>query len=196
MDIEYPQICLGEVDILALKEAILAQESAAWQEQLHRQQTYEVHRDTESMVLLFCDESWPDDGEIYQEPGWDRLSAVAIPLIDHIIETYYKPGGTLLRAMAAKLKAGGRISSHTDQLKSFHMGHRIHVPITTNPAVRFMIEGKPYQFDVGKAYELNNQKKHSVMNLSKEDRISFIFDYVPPADPEAGSDDNNVGLSQ
>ena len=27
--------------------------------------------------------------------------------------------------------------------------------------------------------EINNQKSHSVMNLSKEDRISFIFDYVP-----------------
>jgi aspartyl/asparaginyl beta-hydroxylase (cupin superfamily) len=103
-----------------------------------------------------------------------------MPLIDHIIDTYYTPGGTLLRAMAAKLKAGGRISPHVDSLESFHMGHRIHVPITTNAAVRFMIEGKPYKFEVGKAYELNNQKTHSVMNMSKEDRISFIFDYVPP----------------
>ena len=59
------------------------------------------------------------------------------------------------------------------------MGHRIHVPITTNDAVRFMIEGKAYSFEVGNAYEINNQKSHSVMNLSKEDRISFIFDYVP-----------------
>jgi hypothetical protein len=130
-------------------------------------------------VLLFCDESWPE-GEIHRESGWDRLAEVAMPLIDHIIDTYYTPGGTLLRAMAAKLKAGGRISPHVDSLESFHMGHRIHVPITTNAAVRFMIEGKPYRFEVGKAYELNNQRTHSVMNMSKEDRISFIFDYVPP----------------
>jgi hypothetical protein len=27
--------------------------------------------------------------------------------------------------------------------------------------------------------------KHSVMNMSKEDRITFIFDYVPPAASEA-----------
>lgn len=59
------------------------------------------------------------------------------------------------------------------------MGHRIHVPITTNSGVQFTIEGKPYPFEVGKAYEINNQKKHSVMYLGKEDRISFIFDYVP-----------------
>jgi len=114
-----------------------------------------------------------------------------MPLIDHIIDTYYTTGGTLLRAMAAKLKAGGRISPHVDSLESFHMGHRIHVPITTNAAVRFMIEGKPYKFEVGKAYELNNQKTHSVMNMSKEDRISFIFDYVPPDLNENAKDPNH-----
>ena len=179
MDIKGAQRYLGEVDVQTLGEAILAQEPQAWTEQLIRQQTYEVHQDTESIVLLFCDESWPE-GEIHRESGWDRLAEVAMPVIDHIIDTYYTPGGTLLRAMAAKLKPGGRISPHVDSLESFHMGHRIHVPITTNAAVRFMIEGKPYKFEVGKAYELNNQKTHSVMNMSKEDRISFIFDYVPP----------------
>jgi hypothetical protein len=43
-----------------------------------------------------------------------------------------------------------------------------------------MIDGRPYQFQVGQAYELNNQKQHSVMNKGTEDRITFIFDYVPP----------------
>ena len=52
--------------------------------------------------------------------------------------------------------------------------------MSANSRVRFMIDGKPYKFEVGKAYELNNQKWHSVMNKGKEDRINFIFDYVPP----------------
>ncbi len=184
MDIDVAQRCLGEVDMQALGDRILAQEPAAWGEQLSRQQTYEVHRDTESIVMLFCDEGWPD-GEIRREPGWDRLADVAMPLIDHIIETYYAPGGTLLRAMAAKLKVNGRIRPHRDTLHSFQIGHRIHVPITTSESVRFTIAGKPYQFEVGKAYELNNQKVHSVMNLGSEGRISFIFDYVP-ADANPG----------
>jgi hypothetical protein len=179
MDIDVAQRSLGGVDIQALKQRILDQEPAAWAEQALRQQTYEVHKDTESIVMLFCDESWPD-GEIYKESGWERLADVAMPLIDNIIETHYEPGGTLLRAMAAKLKAQGRIRPHRDSLRSFHMGHRIHVPITTNPAVRFVIDGRPYEFAVGQAYELNNQKKHSVMNMGQEDRIFFIFDYVPP----------------
>ena len=51
--------------------------------------------------------------------------------------------------------------------------------LQNNPTVRFTISGKPYPFEVGKAYEINNQKIHSVMNMGNEDRISFIFDYVP-----------------
>jgi hypothetical protein len=188
MNIDSAQRLLGEVDMHALKDTILGQEPQAWREQLNRQQDYEVHRDTESIVMLFCDESWPEQGEIYREPGWNRLSDVAMPLINHIINTYYAPGGTLLRAIAAKLKVGGRIRPHMDTLKSFRMGHRIHVPITTNSGVRFTIEGKPYHFEIGKAYELNNQKTHSVMNLGKEDRISFIFDYIPPTANETSSD--------
>ena len=96
-----------------------------------------------------------------------------------IIARFYTKGGTILRAMAAKLKAGGRIVPHTDRMPSFHHGHRIHIPITTNNQVRFMIDGRPYKLEVGKAYELNNQKTHGVINSGKDDRITFIFDYVP-----------------
>jgi hypothetical protein len=172
------QRCLGPVNMQELGDRILSQEPAAWAEQAIRQQMYEVHKDTESIVMLFCDESWPE-GEIYKEAGWDKLFDVAMPLIDHIIETYYAPGGILLRAMAAKLKGRGRINAHHDSLRSFHMGHRIHVPITSSSGVRYTISGKPYQFDVGSAYEINNQRKHSVLNMGSDDRISFIFDYVP-----------------
>jgi hypothetical protein len=184
MDIDVAQRCLGAVNIEALRERILAQGPEAWAEHQQRQENYEVHADTESIVMLFCDESWPD-GEIHRELGWDRLADVALPVIEDIIARCYKPGGTLLRVMAAKLKVQGRIRSHRDGLKSFHMGHRIHVPITTNYGVRFSIESRPYAFEVGQAYEINNQKKHSVMNLGREDRISFIFDYVPPGEPVA-----------
>jgi hypothetical protein len=171
---------LGPVDATALSEAILTQEEAAWHEDRYRQETYEVHRQTESIVLVFTDlENWPEV-DILKEPGWDRLADVAVPVMHDIIKRCYPPGGTIIRAMAAKLLVGGKISPHVDSHPSFHRGHRIHVPITTNPRVRFMIDGRPHQLQVGRAYEINNQKNHSVMNKGKEDRITFIFDYVPP----------------
>ena len=179
MDIDEPLRELGKVDIEPLRDLILAQEEAAWHEDHFRQEVYDVHRETESIVLVFTHgENWPNC-EIRKEPGWDRLAEVAIPVMHEIIGKHYAPGGTIIRAMAAKLKAGGKITPHRDSHPSFHAGHRIHVPITTNPRVRFMIDGRPYQFEVGQAYEINNQKQHSVTNKGAEDRITFIFDYVP-----------------
>lgn len=181
MDIGVEQRHLGAIDISALREAILAQDELAWREQAMRQQSYEVHQDTESIVMLFCDEEWPD-GDIYREAGWDRLADTANPIIDDIIENHYEPGGKVLRAMAAKLKANGRIRPHRDTLKSFGMGHRIHIPITSSEYVRFTIDGKPFAFAPGNVYELNNQLTHSVVNMGDEDRITFIFDYVPASE--------------
>lgn len=173
---------LGPVESDPLREAILAQEATAWNEQQYRQQEFDVHRQTESIVLVFVNlEVWPII-EICKEPGWDRLAEAAIPLMHGIIQQHYPPGGAIIRAMAAKLLAGGKITPHVDSHPSFHRGHRIHVPITTNPRVRFMIDGRPHQLQVGRAYEINNQMNHSVMNKGDEDRITFIFDYVPPAE--------------
>jgi hypothetical protein len=180
MDIDTLLRDLGPVDPGRLSEAILAQDEQAWREDQYRQQVFDVHRETESIVLVFVNlERWPEI-EITKEPGWDRLAEVAVPVMHDIIDRQYPKGGTIIRAMAAKLLAGGKIRPHIDTHPSFHCGHRIHVPITTNPRVRFMIDGRPHQLQVGNAYEINNQKNHSVMNKGAEDRITFIFDYVPP----------------
>ena len=180
MDIGIPIRCFGKIDMEPLGKAILACDAAAWNENVERQKSFEVHEQTRSIVLLFADvDHWPAC-EVSKQPGWDRLSEVAVPVMHDIIRKWYPPGGTIIRAMAAKLLAGGNILPHWDSHPSFAAGHRIHVPIITNPRVRFMIDGRPYQLEVGQAYEINNQKVHSVMNKGKEDRINFIFDYVPP----------------
>lgn len=181
MDIGQPLRDLGDVDIAPLRDAILALDADAWLRQTKRQQDYDVHRYTQSVVLIFTDGSgWPAI-TVTKEPGWDQLAHVAVPLMHDLIGRHYPPGGTIIRAMAAKLLAGAVIKPHYDSHPSFHGSHRIHVPVTTSPRVRFNIDGRPYHFEVGKAYELNNQLMHSVMNKGSGDRITFIFDYVPPS---------------
>ena len=138
-----------------------------------------MHRQTQSVVLVFCCGSL-DDLEVSKQVGWVLLADAEIPVMHDLIGRHYPPGCTIIRAMAAKLLSGGRINPHFDSHASFRHSHRIHVPITTNNRVRFMIDGRPFRFDVGKAYEINNQKTHSVMNSGSEDRITFIFDYLPP----------------
>lgn len=169
---------LGPVDSQPLVDAILAQGEAAWKANPHRQQAYEVHTQTESLVMVFCD-GWPEM-RVMRESAWDCLQETAVPLMHDIIEKFYPPRGTIIRAMAAKLRAGGIIAPHRDTHPSFAHSYRIHVPVTTNPGVRLMINGRPHKFQPGHAYEINNQKNHSVMNSGSEDRITFIFDYLPP----------------
>lgn len=178
MDIGVPIKDWGEVDTAPLREAILNQDDLAWEEDALRQEEYDVHKQTKSIVMLFASETWPRV-VITREKGWDRIAEIANPIMAEIIERFYPPGGTIIRAVAAKLVAGGVITPHIDSLQSFAYGHRIHIPVSTNRFVRFMIDGRPYRFEIGNVYEINNQKTHSVINAGKEDRINFIFDYVP-----------------
>ncbi len=181
MDIGEPLKDLGEVSVGPLRDAILGLDPSAWLEQTQRQQEYDVHRYTQSVVLVFTDGSgWPNI-TVTKEPGWDHLAEVAVPVMHDLIGRFYPPGGTIIRAMAAKLLAGAVIKPHCDAHPSFHGSHRIHIPITTSSRVRFTIDGRPFHLEVGKAYELNNQLMHSVMNKSTDDRINYIFDYVPPS---------------
>ncbi len=175
---------LGEVDAAALTERVLGMDEAMWRENQYRQNAYSVHEHTESLVMVFCS-GWPEL-TVTRESAWEPLRDLAVPLMHGILEAHYPPEGTIIRAMAAKLKPGGVITPHRDTHESFVHSHRIHVPLSTNPGVRFMINGRPHRLQVGRAYEVNNQRNHSVMNTGSEDRITFIFDYLPRAEAAAG----------
>ena len=180
MDIELPVRDLGEVDSAALRDTVLGLDAEAWSDQQYRQDTYEVHRQTESLVMVFTDGSgWPEI-EVRKESGWDWLAESAMPLMHGIIADHFTPGGTIIRAMAARMAPGAVIRPHRDSHPSFHASHRIHIPLATNPRVRFTIDGRPHSFKVGHAYEINNQLTHSVMNRGDAHRVHFIFDYLPP----------------
>ena len=178
MNIDQPMKDLGPVPADALREAILNLDEDAWLTNSIRQEEFEVHKQTRSIVLVFCDVT-RGDLEVSKSEGWDSLADAAVPLMHDIIERFYTAGGTIIRAMAAKLISGGRINPHRDAHATFSQSHRIHVPISTNSRVRFMIDGRPFRMNIGHAYEINNQKAHSVMNSGKDDRITFIFDYLP-----------------
>ena len=179
MNIAEPMKNLGAIDAEALIEKVLSLDTDAWLANQNRQRDYDVHKQTESVVLVFCDGPI-NDLAVEKREGWGLLAAEAMPVMQELIDRHYEPGGIIIRAMAAKLLSGGRINPHFDSHVTFRRSHRIHVPITTNARVRFMIDGRPFRLEVGQAYEINNQKTHSVMNSGKDDRITFIFDYLPP----------------
>ena len=102
MNINEPLRDLGRIDAQPLIDTILALHDEAWLLNVNRQQDYEVHKQTQSVVLVFCDGPM-NDLEVRKEAGWDLLADVAIPVMHDLIGRFYPPGGTIIRAMAAKL---------------------------------------------------------------------------------------------
>ena len=109
MKIDAPLKDLGAVEMEALQAAVMGLDDQAWDEHQFRQNTYEVHRQTESIVMVFTDGSgWPNI-EVRKESGWDALAETAGPLMQRIIEEHLEPGGAVIRAMAARMPPGAVI---------------------------------------------------------------------------------------
>lgn len=172
---------LGAVECAALRQRVLALSESAWTGDALRQVSYRnVHSQTQSLILIFCDEEWPNVTVSFRS-GWHHLGAFAAPVMESIVATHYRPGGRVLRAMMARLPAGAAIGRHRDEHPSFAASHRIHLPLQTNPNVSFLVGDDRVVTEEGMAFELNNAMPHEVRNDSDAPRIHFIFDYVPPA---------------
>jgi hypothetical protein len=173
-----PTVPLGRVDCQALTEKVLGLTEDAWAGDPRRQQDYDVHAQTQSIILTFC-EGWPDVN-VTRAGGYALLGAEAEPVMDQIVGRHYRPGGRVLRAMIARLQPGRRIARHKDIHPSFSVAHRIHVPLVTNPDVEFIVGPERVPPRAHFAFELNNLMLHQVSNNGATDRIHFIFDYAPP----------------
>ena len=68
--------------------------------------------------MVFCD-GWPEM-KVTKESAWDDPEGDSRSPDAHIIDNFYPAGGTVIRAMAAKLKAGGVIAPHRDTHQTFH----------------------------------------------------------------------------
>lgn len=180
MLIDEPTCPLGEFDCTELTRRVLSVEEYQWHQDARRQQSYDVHAQTQALILLFCS-GWPKITTT-RANGWDLLADVAVPVMEQIIAQRYETGGRVLRAMMARLPPGARIARHRDSHPSFAIAHRIHVPLQTNPQVEFIVGKEIVPPRVHFAFELNNHVEHQVINRGDTPRIHFIFDYAPRLD--------------
>lgn len=172
-----PTIPLGKFDCAALTRKVLDLDESAWSADSRRQDDYEVHAQTQSIILTFC-EGWPDV-KVFQGAGWDWLASEAQPVMTRIIDRHYPAGGVILRAMLARLEPGRRIARHLDGHPSFAAAHRVHVPLVTNRDVEFIVGTRQVPARANYAFELNNLVPHEVVNRGDTTRIHLIFDYAP-----------------
>jgi hypothetical protein len=82
---------------------------------------------------------------------------------------------TTVRLM--RLAAGSRIHEHNDNDLMAESGvARIHVPVTTNPGVAFVLNGTPVPMAPGEAWYLRLADPHSVCNGGTSDRVHLVLD--------------------
>ncbi len=76
-----------------------------------------------------------------------------------------------------RLTPGSIIKEHFDYDLAAEWGAaRIHIPITTNPQVEFMVNRKPVAMEPGSAWYLRLSDPHSVANRGTTDRVHLVID--------------------
>lgn len=81
-----------------------------------------------------------------------------------------------------RLKPGSRIKPHRDFDLDFESGFaRIHIPITTNPGVEFLLNGTHVAMAPGSAWYLRLSDSHSVINAGTTDRVHLVIDAIANA---------------
>lgn len=168
---------LGHVDISALKEAVLAMPESLWdQENASKPNRFEALDRTRHVVFRFVS-GFQDWRQSYDRPLWEAWRGVLEPVLERATAPFGYSRGSYPRVMLARMAPGGVIKPHRDANPAAKWPHKVHVPLVTNPDVRFFVEGAPYHLQEGEVVEVNNMGVHAVENAGTTDRIHLIFEY-------------------
>jgi hypothetical protein len=168
---------LGNVDIMSLREAVLAIPEAIWDaENADKPNRFEALDKTRHIVFRFVD-NFQDWRQSHDRPLWAQWRALIEPVLEQATGPYGYARAAFPRVMLARMAPGGVIKPHRDANPAARWPHKIHVPIQTNDKVVFFVEGVGYRMPEGEAFEVNNMGVHAVENNGDSDRIHLIFEY-------------------
>jgi len=178
---------IGSANVEPIKAMIAELEDERWESEATRQQCYEAHCVTQS-ILLVHDSDFRHINPT-RHPALETFEPVIRPILAITADFYDKsPKGKeilrksgiayFIRAKFARLLPGATIAEHRDTNFSFTHSHRVHVPIITNDHVWITVGGETLNIPDGEIYEINNRRTHSVSNKGDEPRVHLILDYV------------------
>lgn len=177
---------LGNVDIAALREAVLAIPEDLWDaENADKPNRFEALDRTRHIVFRFVS-NFQDWRQSYDRPLWAQWRALLEPVMAQTVQPYQYARAEFPRVMLARMAPGGVIKPHRDANPAAKWPHKIHVPLVTNDRVTFFVDGVGYHFKEGEAVEVSNMAVHAVENNGDSDRIHLIFEYydLDQPDPE------------
>ncbi|WP_405223295.1 aspartyl/asparaginyl beta-hydroxylase domain-containing protein [Lentisalinibacter sediminis] len=178
---------IGSANIAPLRSLVARLTDEQWQNEVLRQQRYEVHRDTETVPLVH------DYDFRHTNPTRHPMLQVFEPALRPIlamIAGFYESSpkgreltaryglGYFIRANLVRLAPGGDISEHRDRNFSLTHSHRVHVPVVTSEAVAFTVGSETLNLPEGEIFEINNRRLHAVRNAGDAARVHLVLDYV------------------
>lgn len=167
---------LGPVNIEPLLSLLRKLPDCYWQnEDQYKENKFDVFHSTQHIVFRFI-ENFKDPRNFYSEPSWNLFQHSLLPLMNDVASRYGYSQPQFPKAMLARLYAGAKIDKHKDKGNSNGYVHKIHVPLLSSPAVRFLEGHQAFYLKPGNAYEVNNLIAHGVVNDSEQDRVHFIFE--------------------
>ena len=175
---------LGAVDIEALLAAVRMIPESVWDaENADKPNKFEALDKTRHIVFRFVDSTRDWRGS-HDRPAWAQWRDLLQPVMAQAVRDYGYTRGVFPRVMFARMAPGGVIQPHIDANPAAKWPHKIHVPLSTNAAVKFHIGETIHHFPVGEAVVVNNLGPHAVQNGGDTDRIHLIFEYYDAEQPE------------
>jgi hypothetical protein len=175
---------LGEIEIGALKDAVLTLPEAMWNaENASKPNRFGALDASQHIVFRFVSD-FVDWRRSYDRPIWSEWKHLLEPVLTAATLPYGYARSAFPRVMLARMAPGGIIHLHRDQSPAAKWPHKIHVPLQTNKDVTFIIDDKAFHFAEGEAVEVNNMGLHAVQNEGATHRIHLIFEYYDIDQPE------------
>lgn len=104
----------------------------------------------------------------------DTPALAAAPAIRAVLDQFRCP---LRSVRLMRLTPGSTIKEHSDpDLRAEAGDARLHVPITTDPAVEFLLNRTPVTMLPGTLWYLRLSDPHSAVNRSDRDRVHLVID--------------------
>ena len=124
----------------------------------------------------FTEKNWTEAYEKNDNITMNKLKPYLDEIISQIKNFYGYTSILLTRVIITELPKGSIIPEHADEGELLNTNHRVHIPLVSDPTVKFSLDHKDYYLKPGYAYEINNQLIHAVRNESNIDRIHMIID--------------------
>lgn len=151
-----------------------------WDVNPYRQRTHPVHVQTRSIIFDSTPDAWLPGQTMAVTRSGNGLPALEKAAEACAARLNERVRGKIIRLMLVELVPRGRIAPHRDGGAGTVLVHRLHVPVVSNPGVKFYIDEIPHYLEPGAAYEFDNTRRHAVDNDSDLPRIHLMCDILPP----------------